>query len=144
MAFNPQTAAANYEAGMGSAKAKQKYIDGVRSVSENPLALAAAQKDKAVNNYTDALQSGKWASNLLAYGFDAWKNVTATNGGNNLQAGAKRGKDKYTRQITKMAPLYQQAQDALRTMPRNNLDDAMARVRKNAEIMMMAKMSNGY
>lgn len=143
-AFNPTSAAAAYAEGMASGKAKAKYIAGVNGVTENPLAKAALQKDKAVNAYAEALNSGRWASSLNAFGFEQWKALTAGQGANNLQAGAKKGQAKYTRALTRMAPLYQQSREALASMPNTNIDEAMARVRKNAEIMQSAKTMAGY
>lgn len=107
--------------------ARQSYIDGINSTSENPMALAAAQADKALANYTEAISSGRWASKLNSTPVEFWRKQATTVGATNLTSGVAKGTPKMQAALTKFAPAYEQARMAARAIGGSGKAAAMAK-----------------
>lgn len=107
------TAAANWKAGMASAG--PKWSAGIQNCQVNPPALAAAQVNKAVANYT--ARAPQMAATLAAYPVGQWKAACASPAAqSNYTNGAAKGLTKYTAAVTKLAstvwPGQKQASEA--------------------------------
>lgn len=112
MAKSTAAIAAAWQKGM--AGAGQAYTAGTAGTNKNPMALAAAQADKAAANYAASVSSGQWANALNAVPVSAWKAGCAA-GASRLASGAAKGLQKYTTAIQALQPTYaamKQAADA--------------------------------
>lgn len=103
MVKSPQEAGQNFVKGMSGAA--QKYAQGTGAVTSSPMAAAAAQAQKALQNYTAAISSGQWAAQLNATPISYWKSQCAA-AGSKLASGAQKGLTKYVAAITALQPTY--------------------------------------
>lgn len=87
------------------------YTAGINATMKNPMALAAAQAEKAQQNYLNALASGQWAQKLNATPIGYWKSQ-ATAAAGKLGAGAQKGAAKYTAAMTALQPVWAQMKQA--------------------------------
>lgn len=69
--------------------ATQAYANGVKAVTESPMEKAAANGQKALAGYTNAINSGKWAKTLRDVTLAAWQAVTADKGAARLSSGVQ-------------------------------------------------------
>lgn len=83
------------------------YTQGINNTAKNPMALAAAQAQKAQANYVNALASGQWAQKLNSTPVAYWKSQAAAASAR-LASGAAKGLAKYTAAITALQPVWQQ------------------------------------
>lgn len=109
MAKPTATIVANWQRGMGQAGAA--YTAGTAAVTASPMAAAAAQQQKAIMNFTAALQSGQWAAKLNATSMQYWKQQCAQAAAK-LSQGAQKGQAKYTAAINALQPVYQEMRNA--------------------------------
>lgn len=82
-------AAANWTASAG--RAATAFTQGVESTQKDQAALAVAQQATLLNNFTQAVTSGRWAAGVTRRGTAYWKSQTvakATNYSTGFQAGA--------------------------------------------------------
>lgn len=97
------TIVANWQKGMQTASAA--YTQGTQAVVQSPMAAAAAQAQKAAQNYAASLQSGAWAAKLNSVPISFWKSQCAA-AAQRLAAGATKGMPKYQAAITALQPTY--------------------------------------
>lgn len=106
--------------------AVQSYKDGISSVTENPMQLAAAQQDKALQNYTAMMTSGAWANKMNSMPLDAWKAPALNIGAQRLASGVAKGTPKMQAALTKFAPAYEQARQIARSTAGSGKSRALA------------------
>ena len=94
---------ANWQKGM--AAAGPAYVQGTGATTSNPMQLAAAQAQKAVQNYSNSLTSGQWAAKLNATPVSYWKSQCA-GAAQKLAMGAQKGGPKYQAAIQALQPIY--------------------------------------
>jgi len=109
MAKDAASATAAWEAGLSGAR--QKYIDGVNSVTTAPGAAAAAQAGVWASN-TAAAQS-KFARNVGAVSLGTWQQAAANKGADRLASGAAAGAPKMGAFLQKFIPFVNQAKQSL-------------------------------
>lgn len=103
MAKTVQQIVSNWQKGM--AGAGQAYQQGTGAVQASPMAAAAQQAQKALVNYSNAINSGQWAAKLNATPISYWKSQCA-GASAKLASGATKGTPKYTQAITALQPVY--------------------------------------
>src|SRR5712692_2435363 len=103
------SATAAWEAGLSGAR--QKYIDGVNSVTTAPGAAAAAQVAVWAAN-TQASQQ-KFARNVSAVSLGTWQQAAANKGADRLASGAAAGAAKMGAFLQKFIPFIMQARASL-------------------------------
>jgi len=106
--------------------ATQAYVAGVQGTTVDPTALAAAQAQKALLNYSAVINSGEWARRLADAGITKWKQNTLAKQGNystGYQAGQTAYEQGYTSFWNYMSPYLNQ----LYAMPKTTLADSIAR-----------------
>lgn len=100
MAKDPSSVAARWNQGLSGAR--QKYIDGINSVTTAPGAAAAAQAQVWVQNTTAAQQ--KFARNVAAVPLSTWQGAAASKGADRLSSGAAAAEPKVMAFMTKLLP----------------------------------------
>lgn len=131
--LNIQNAIAKWQ--RNTAGAAESYKAGIQGVTENPMALAAAQADKAARNYQEALMSGRWAQKLMSVPFDQWKQNASVGGSQRLASGVTKGLPKVTKHFQEWGQTYEQAKQAARAIPKDGKAGSMARVAAVYDIM---------
>lgn len=107
-------------------QATQNYVAGINSTTVDPTALAAAQAQKALLNYSAVINSGEWARRLADAGQAKWKQQSIAkqaNYGVGYQAGQTAYEQGYTAFWNYMTPYLNQ----LYSMPKTTLADSIAR-----------------
>lgn len=102
---------------------------GVNSVTEAPTAKAARSLDKALTNYAESINSGRTARALGNVTLQDWQQAMLTTGLARIQSGAQKGQSKYQKFATAFFPVMDQASKTAQAMPKNTLEDSLARVR---------------
>lgn len=134
--INPAQATAKWARNLGAAG--QSYKDGIAAVTENPMALAAAQSEKALQGYIEAIQSGRWAQKLQAVPMEFWKSQSMNGGAQRLVSGVAKGTPKMQASLQKFAPAYEQAKQAARAIGGSGKAAAMAKVAAVYDILKAA------
>lgn len=120
--------------GRNTKGAVQSYKDGVMSVTVSPMELAAAQGDKAVANFSAAIQSGRWANNLRKVKLADYQNACVNKGADRIAAGVTQAMPKVTAFNQVWQPLMQQAKREMAAMPNNSKEEALAKVGRMYDI----------
>lgn len=134
--INVANATAKWARNLGAAG--QSYKDGINAVTENPMALAAAKADVALQNYSEAITSGRWAQKLQAVPMEFWKSQSANGGAQRLVSGVAKGTPKMQAALQKFAPAYEQAKMAARAIGGSGKAAAMAKVAAAYDILKQA------
>lgn len=122
--INPANATAKWARNLGGAG--QSYVDGINGFTENPMQLAAAQSDKMLQNFTEAVASGRWANKMGSMSRDQWAGPAIKVGAQRLVSGVAKGTPKMQAALTKFAPAYEQARQAARAIPGSGKARALA------------------
>jgi hypothetical protein len=114
-----------------TAGAGQSYKEGVSKVRVAPGELAAAQQDRMLNNLTQAVTSGRWASRTRSVSLQAWQAVTGGKGATNYATGvaSPQAEQKLSAFAQVWAPLMNAASDAARQIDKSTEQGALERVR---------------
>lgn len=132
--------AQNYARAMANPTTAQNYKDGIAAVTQSPMA-AAAQPDaqaRYAQNTQAAVTSGKMAQRLNAVPLQLWKDNASQVGASRLSTGAQKAASKVQAHFQKWAPIYQQASDVVKSMPKGGIANAQARVAAALQVMMGA------
>lgn len=118
----------------------QKYAKGIQSTNVNPMEMAARPEALALyaQRTADSVVSGRRAAKLMAVPVQRWKDNAANTGAQRLTSGATKAKAKVDAHFQKWAPIYQQASDAARALPKGGMANAMSRVQAALNVMMSA------
>ena len=108
-------------------------VAGINAVTESPTSKAADKLDKALANYTDAVQSGRMGRRLRSVSLETWKATTAAKSQARVATGVQAAGQKMTEFVTEFQPHYQAVQAQVNSMPDLTFEDALLRMRANAE-----------
>lgn len=135
---SPEASVKNYLDAMANPQSKQKYKDSIDRVTENPMAKAADADELYLRRVQESVATGKRRRKLLETPMQLWKDNAKSVGADRLSSGAQKAAAKMRNHFSKWNPVYQQASDAVKTMPKGTREDAKARVNKVIDIMMDA------
>lgn len=109
---------------------------GVMGVTEAPSAAAIKQQDVMLQNFTQAVTSGKWARALGKVTLQSWQNAITTIGIQRITSGAAKALPKMTDFMTQWLPYQEQLKQKLAATPRGSLEQninrAVTAIRHNA------------
>ena len=100
---------------------------GVERVSESPTAKAAAKQTKMLQNLTQAVQSGKWASRLNSVSLDEWKAKTINKGMGRVAAGIDEAHDKQVKFAAQLLSFEGTLKTSVDKMPDLTIEDSIGR-----------------
>lgn len=140
MAKSAQQMADAWSAAMGSATTATNYKQGIANCTVNPMAMAATAdaQQRYASGTADAVASGRMAAKLNAVPVQVWKDNATNVGAQRFTSGATKAKSKVQRHFQQWAPIYQQASDAAKSLPKGGMANAMARVQAAMSILMQA------
>lgn len=101
---------------------------GVNAVTESPMEKAIAKKDKAIQNYQAAMNSGKWEAGLRRVSLQQWKNDTINKGIQRITAGANAAQPKVAAFMGELLPYQQNLKAEIDALPDNTLEDSIQRM----------------
>lgn len=102
--------------------ASQDYAQGVAQTDKDPTALAIAAQPRLLNNFTQSVQSGRWANRLRASGKAGWQAAVAAKGVSNFQTGVGAARDKVAAAAGPLLAFEANLQRQVQGMP--NVTDA--------------------
>lgn len=123
--INVANATAKWARNLGGAA--QSYTEGINSFAGNPMQLAAQQADKALQNYTEAIGSGRWSAKLGSMSREQWAGPAVKVGAQRLVSGVAKGTPKMQAALTKFAPAYEAASQAAKAIGGSGKAAAMAK-----------------
>lgn len=117
-----QQAASNWS-GAGS-RATPNFVAGVQATQKDQAALAVAQQATLLQNFTQAVQSGRWAAGVTRRGTAYWKQQTEAKS-TNYQQGYTAGANNYAAAAAKFMPAI--AQGVASLPPRGDINANLQR-----------------
>jgi hypothetical protein len=102
--------------------ASTDYAEGVAQSAKDPSALAIAAQSRLLANFTQSVQSGKWANALRASGKAGWQAAVAAKGVANFQNGVNAARDKVATAAVPLLAFETNLQRQVQGMP--NVSDA--------------------
>lgn len=106
------------------ARATPNYVAGVQNTQKDQAALAVAQQGALLNNFTQAVTSGRWAAGVTRRGTAYWKQQTEAKS-SNYQSGYSAGSGNYGAAASKFMPAIQQGVSSL--PPRGDINQNLQR-----------------
>lgn len=132
--LNPSAWQAAYKQGMASAG--PKWAAAIQACTVNPMQLAAAQADTAVNNYAAA--KGKMVAGLNAASTSYWKSQSAA-GQSAFAAGGTKGATKYLAKMQGQVAVMQAQRSAVTALGPNA--DPVSKVTASLQAQLQAKQA---
>ncbi len=120
-----QTAAQRWQQSAGAAQ--QRFTEGVQQTTKDPTALAQAQSAKLLNNFTQAVTSGRWGRNLARVGKAGWQAATVAKA-QNYSTGINASVEKFAAAIAPVLAFEAQLQARIEAMPSTTLADSIQRM----------------
>lgn len=114
--------------------------NGIDSVTESPMAKAAAKADKMLQNLSASVQSGKWANSLNAVPLASWKQVTKEKTAQRLATGVDQAMSKRQKFDTYLVTTVNSGLSKVNALPDMTFEDSVNRVRT----MMQHMRDNPY
>lgn len=133
---DPNTGADRWAGSAGTAQ--QKWLSNLQNSQKPIVSRAIAQQAVLVQNFNQAVQSGRWAQGLQDVG-DAGIKQAATDKAGNYSTGIAAGKSKYLAAAQGLYPYIGQGQAQIASMPSGTLADSKARASFWIDYMAAAK-----
>lgn len=122
----PQQFADRWSQALG--QSAQRISDGVDAVTQSPAQAAIKNKAKMVQNFTAAVNNGKWETNLGKISLQDWQQSMKTKGIPRIASGAQAANGKMAAFAAKLLPFQQTLQAKVKAMPNMTLPDNIARM----------------
>lgn len=117
----------------------QDIRDGINRVSVAPGVAAAASQDRMRTNVLAAIDSGLWANKVKAVSLTSWQDSALNKGVDRISGGIDAAHDKQVTMAAKLLPIVDAAAAKARSMPKNTLQDSIARMTSFVTDMAKAK-----
>jgi hypothetical protein len=111
----------------GAAQGQQRFVEGVQNTTKDPMALAAAQQNKLLANFTQAVTSGRYARGLARVGKAGWQAATVAKAAN-YSVGIAAGAAKYEQSIGPVLAQISSLQGQIAGMPSATFQDSINRM----------------
>lgn len=121
--------------------ANQDLIAGVGSVTVSPAEQAVKKKDKLVQNWNEAVTSGRWERGMKAVTLDDWKKAMIEKGAPRVAVGIQNARPKIEAFFAELIPFQNDLSAKIASMPDLTLEDSIARA--TAQIRGMATFRKG-
>ena len=98
-----------------------RYVAGIQSVTESPMAKAATKAQKAAAGYADAIQSGRWQAGLASSSIEEWRAGAVAGGGSAYTAGIQSKAAKIARKLGPALDQTYAVADSVAAMPTDTI-----------------------
>lgn len=117
------------------------YKNGIQGVTTAPGQLAVAAQGVMLQNWNEAVNSGRWAARTGAVSLGTWQQAAMTKGASNYGTGVQAGKSKMAAAMAYYLPVAQSVKEAVRAIPRDGGAGSLARVQLAMEAFKQAKLN---
>ena len=104
-----------------------RYVQGIQSVTESPMAKAASKAQKAAAGYADAIQSGRWQAGLASSTIEEWRAGAVAGGGSAYTAGIQSKAAKIARKLGPALDQTYSVADQVSAMPTDTVQQRIAK-----------------
>lgn len=111
-----------------TAAAGESYKAGVAAVTENPMAKAAAAKDKWEAGIRRAAEEGRFEAGLMKKPFSVWKERTTGTGAQRFVSGVKDGEPAMAAHLSQWIPFMAGVKAEIDAMPSTTEHERDARM----------------
>lgn len=129
--LTPQEVAAKWK--QRTSAASPDYVKGVRAVTENPAAKAAAAKDKWLASIQEAAANDRFAKGLGRVTLQDWQKAAAEKGGQRITAGVAGAESRMNTFLSGFLPALENITQQTRSMSSLTLADRIARMVAQAQ-----------
>ena len=103
------------------------YTRGVQRVTEAPGAKAAQQADRYAAGVAEAVASGKWQERVGAVTLTDWQAKAVNKGAPRIAAGVEEATTDMAKFMGELLPHIDGGKAQVDAMPKNNIEDSIAR-----------------
>lgn len=137
--ISAQQMADRYLQSMKAGSTQDRYKQGIDSVTESPMAKAATQEatDLYLRRIQESVSSGRRQQKLMAVPLQRYKD-NAKAKADRLASGAQAASAKVVAHFQRYQPIYEQASNAAKNLPKGGINEAQARWRASTEVLMAA------
>lgn len=100
---------------------------GVKAVTEAPSKAAIAAKQKLVQNWTAAVNDGRWERGLAKVDLTAWQNAMINKGVGRVAAGLEEARTKLEDFYSELVPFQNDLLSKVDKLPSLTLEDSITR-----------------
>jgi len=104
-----------------------RYVQGIQSVTESPMAKAASKAQKAAAGYAEAIQSGRWQAGLASSSIEEWRAGAVAGGGSAYTAGIQSKAAKIARKLGPALDQTYAVADSVANMPTDSVSQRIAK-----------------
>jgi hypothetical protein len=122
----------------GAGGAQQKYVDGIRNTTKDPIAAAVNASQSMLQNFQASVTSGRWQRAITAVGKAGWQAASEAKAAN-YGVGIAAGTTAYEQAMQTWLPRINQAASAVQQMPSGTLALNLARANAFATALYNAK-----
>jgi hypothetical protein len=137
--LNPQQVADKWAQKAGGAVSD--YKAGIAGVQQPPGMLAVAAQPQMLQNWNEAVNSGRWAARTGAVSLSSWQQAAAGKGAANYGTGITAGKAKMAAAMAYYLPVAAAVHEAVKSIPRDGGAGSLARVQMAMDAFKQAKQS---
>ena len=106
----------------------QDIRQGIERVTEAPGEKAAAAQDALLLNFTESVNSGRWAASVRNVSLADWKKAALDKGVARIPAGVEAATPKMASIAAELLPAVDAAAEAAKRMPNTTFDDRIQRM----------------
>jgi len=121
-----------YKTRMG--QSRERILKGIKNPKRSPTQAAIDNKDKMRANWQKAMDAGRWEKGLQESGDERWRNNFEKVGVDKITTGIEANKTKILAAFEKVDAAGKAVREAVKGMPNNNIEDALAIQRRSMEI----------
>jgi len=103
------------------------YEAGIKAPRRNPIEAAISMKETLMAKMADRSTWDKWEERLRSVGFEGWQKAALAKGVKRFTDGIEFGKDKFRDFAEQFAKHLEEGLRKVLTMPKRNLEEAIAR-----------------
>jgi hypothetical protein len=122
------------------AAGQTRYTEGVQGTQVDVVGRAIQAQPKLLQNFQQAVTSGRWARGLSEVGTGGWKQKTLAKAANWSQ-GMADSRDDYQRAMSTWLPIIQSAAASVQSMPNTSFQDSLNRMTAYATALHNAKLA---
>lgn len=132
MAKSVASAAAKYLRGVQ--QGADNWAEGINQLTQSPMDAAIAAAPLWEQKMNEAIANKSWQTGLARMPFSTWKQKTL-NAKSKYSGSAPQAAAAWTAFANKAAPVWEQAKQSAKQMPKGTMEDSLSRVRENMKIM---------
>lgn len=132
MAKSVNAAAAKYLRGVQ--QGGEAWSESINGLTQSPMDAAIAAAPLWEQKMNEAIANKSWQAGLARMPFSTWKQKTL-NAKSKYTSAAPQAAAAWTAFANKAAPIWEQAKQTAKQMPKGSMEDSIARVRENMKIM---------